>query len=576
MKKKSLSIRTIILGPVSILGIICIVSSVMALLNISSVNRNAATITDEYMASISKLSSIQEESQEIHKLALSHIVATDLESMISIVDTIREEEGKMDLLLEEYEEYLLEEDSENFRALKENYGELKNHIAKLMGLSALGDNENAFSCANNEVADTAADIKMRIDAMVQSANDGTQAARAQLDTVYRKAILQGVIFVVISVISLLFVIVSVMFKVISPLLNANKELDGIISSIDRREGDLTRRLDISGDNEIARLGKGINVFMDKLQGIFKILTEKTQTMEQVVNEVKGSVQTSNESVSDMSAMTEELAATMDQVSANADTINMNTSDVMAEVDGIALRTNEISQYSTDMKEHAVKLEKAARNNMETTGKKSSEILTVLKKAIDDSASINQIDSLSGDIMDIAEQTNLLSLNASIEAARAGQAGKGFAVVATEINQLAMASSDTANRIQQINSVVTEAVHNLAEHANSMVDYVNKEILPEFEEFLHSGEEYKKNATFIQETMEEFSQRTVRLQKTMKEITGSIDVIAVSIKEGADGVSSTTESTQMLLEDMQQISQRMDDNQSIAAMLKQETEVFVKL
>lgn len=78
----------------------------------------------------------------------------------------------------------------------------------------------------------------------------------------------------------------------------------------------------------------------------------------------------------------------------------------------------------------------ARSNMESTGTKVNEILEVLNRAIEDSNSVNQVNSLTDDILNIASQTNLLALNASIEATRAGDAGRGFAVVATEISQLA--------------------------------------------------------------------------------------------------------------------------------------------
>lgn len=576
MKKKGLSIKVFIFGPVIILGIVCILSSIMAMRNINNVNSNASAIADRYMAGITNLATIQEEAQEIHKLALSHIVATDLESMIGFVASVREEQEKMDAALENYGQHLPASDKESYEKLVASYGELKDYIASMIALSALGNNEKAFDCANNEVANTASDIKAAINTMTEAAQTGAQQARGELSDVYKGAIIQSIIFIVVSVGALFVVVLTVLLKVTRPLSQAQRELGEIIASIDRREGDLTRRVRTKGDDEIATLGKGINVFMDKLQNIFKILTDNTQTMDQVVNEVLSSVQTSNGSVSDMSALTEELAATMEQISSNASVINDNTSSVMHEVNGIARRTNEISQYSKEMKNHADQMERSARSNMQTTGAKVSEILTVLTKAIEDSDSINQIDSLSGEILNIADQTNLLSLNASIEAARAGEAGKGFAVVATEISQLATASSETANRIQQINSVVTEAVHNLAEHANSLVNYMNEEIMPEFQGFVSSGEDYKKNATFIQETMEEFAQRTDRLQGTMEEIAQSIDAIANSIQEGAEGVSSTTNSTQELLEDMQHISQRMDDNQAIASTLKQETEVFVKL
>ena len=194
--------------------------------------------------------------------------------------------------------------------------------------------------------------------------------------------------------------------------------------------------------------------MTKLQAIFKAVVTNSARMERVVDDVRQSVQTSNSSVSDLSALTEELSATMQDISENASVINTNTDNVAKEVELIAEKTDELTGYTKDMKAHAQSMESVARTNMESTDRKVSEILEVLQKAIEDSNSVKQVNSLTNDILNIASQTNLLALNASIEAARAGEAGRGFAVVASEISQLAAASQEAANNIQRINAVVT--------------------------------------------------------------------------------------------------------------------------
>ena len=578
MKKKKgyLSIKIIILVPVFILGFVSIISNITAISNIRNVNANASEIADEYMVSISKLGSIQEQTQGIHRLALSHIIATDLDTMISLVETIRAEQDELDALLADYEQYLMEEDRATYEQLLDNYENFKYQIGNLMAFSGSGDNEAAYACANGDLATYGTAMQANIDTMIASANTAAGEVRDQLSAVYKSSLLGNTITIGVSVLALAFALFSVMYKVIRPLTKTKREITDIIKDIDNREGDLTKRVSILSNDEIAALGNGINLFMGKLQDIFKMITANSKKMEEVVNEVLESVTTSNGSVSDLSALTEELAATMQEMSANASLINANAESVKDEVNAIAERTNEINEYTKEMKEHADGMENTARSNMESTSVKVSEILTVLNRAIEDSDSVSQVNTLTNDILNIASQTNLLALNASIEAARAGEAGKGFAVVATEISQLASASQAAANRIQQINSVVTAAVHNLADNATGLVNYMIDSILPEFESYVESGSEYKKNATYIENVMDEFKEKTDSLQKAMQEIAGSINTIANAIEEGVNGVSSAADSTQVLVGDMENITQHMDDNQSIAAALKRETEVFKKL
>lgn len=577
MKKQGrVSTKMIILIPVFILGIVSIVSCFLAVNNIRSVNDSATEIADRHMTCISQLGNLQEETQSIHIMGLSHIVATDLDSMIQLVADIRTEQEVLDGSLTEFETYVTDDLRSNYEAILTNFEGLKYEMANVLAYSANSNKEAAYALANGAISDYVNGMEENIVAIETVVNADAENAKNQLDSVYNSSLMISVVTIVISIISLAVAVFTVLKLVIAPLSKTQKEITGIIDDIDKREGDLTRRVSILSNREIAAVGSGINIFMGKLQNIFKIIIDNSSKMEKVVNEVRNNVMTSNNSVSDVSALTEELSATMQEMSDNAALINSNTESVAGEVNLIAERTSEINNYTKEMKEHADAMEAAARSNMESTGTKVNEILTVLNKAIEDSNSVNQVNSLTDDILNIASQTNLLALNASIEAARAGEAGKGFAVVATEISQLASASQEAANRIQQINSVVTQAVHNLADNANGLVKYMNDSILPEFEAFVESGSEYKAKASYIESVMNEFEEKTDSLKGTMVEIRGSIDTIAHAIEEGANGVSNAADSIQILVEDMDNISNRMDENLEIATDLKKETAIFTKL
>ena len=577
MKKKSyISTKFIILIPVFILGFVSVVSNILAVTNIKRVNANATQIANGYMSCISELGDIQKETLLIHRLGLSHIVATDLNTMISLVETIRSEQETLETYLDDFQEYVTDDNKAEYDALVSNYEGMKYELANLMAYSANNDNEAAYALANGKIADYSSAMQESIAAIRTNVSENADVAKEQLAAVYRTAIAASTASIIISVAALLATLICVFQLVIIPLLKTQKEITDIIEDIDKREGDLTRRVSVHANQEVAAVGNGINVFMDKLQDIFKVIVNNSTRMESVVGEVRDSVVTSNGSVSDLSALTEELSATMEEMSANASLINTNTESVKQEVDQIAERTSEINAYTREMKEHADSMEASARENMESTGAKVNEILTVLNQAIEDSKSVNQVNSLTDDILNIASQTNLLALNASIEAARAGEAGRGFSVVATEISQLAAASQEAANRIQQINRVVTEAVGNLTEHSNGLVQYMNDSILPEFEAFVDAGSAYREKATHIETIMGDFTEKTEVLKKTMAEIADSINTIAHAIEEGVKGVSSAADSTQVLVGDMEDITRHMDENQHIAADLKRETEVFKKL
>ena len=568
-----LSIKLLTLIPVCVLSFVCILSNIVAVHNIQSVNRTATTIADDYMAGIFNLSNIQRETQKLYSMALSHIIATDLDTMVELVGSILTEEELLDGMLSEYGAAVSPENAQAYEQLMSEYEMLKYAIVTLFGYSAAGRNQAAFELANNEITQYSESIQNAISVLNNKAQEDSEQARKDLDKAYYHAVLLNGTIMVISIFALIIALTVVLKRVVKPVVSAKNEISAIIAGLDQGHGDLTQRITIRSSDEIADLSRGINTFIDKLQEILKMIIENTHSMENVVSGVQESVQNSNDNASALSAVTQQLASTMSEVGVSAGIINQNASAIRTDVEEIALKSTSINDYTKQMHLSADQMESKARTYMEETGSRVSEILKVLNSAIEDSKSVDKVNSLTNDILSISGQTDLLALNASIEAARAGDSGRGFMVVAEEIRLLAEDSKAAANRIQDINRVVTDAVHNLARNANNLVLYLNESILPELGNFVQSGVQYRENASYIENVMNEFTDKTDRLKQTMDEIASSINSITQAIDEGAKGVSGAAESTQVLVRDMETISNQMMENQRIADTLETGTSIF---
>ena len=143
-----LSIKLLTLIPIFVLSFVCILSNIVAVHNIQNVNRTASTIADEYMTDIFQLSNIQRETQRLHSMALSHIIATDLDTMVELVDSILTEEALLDDMLSEYGTSVSATNVSNYEKLLDDYEKLKYTITTLFGYSAAGRNQAAFELAN--------------------------------------------------------------------------------------------------------------------------------------------------------------------------------------------------------------------------------------------------------------------------------------------------------------------------------------------------------------------------------------------------------------------------------------------
>ena len=157
-QNKKISTKIIIMIPVFILGIVSIFSNVWALRSLGNVNGAATVIADKSMSSVSKLADVEQETMQIHNLALSHIIATDLNAMIGLVEEIRDEEDILEQSLDDYEAYVDDDTQSDYQTICDNYKSLRDACSNVMAYSAAGNNSAAYELANGDLSSYAESI----------------------------------------------------------------------------------------------------------------------------------------------------------------------------------------------------------------------------------------------------------------------------------------------------------------------------------------------------------------------------------------------------------------------------------
>ncbi len=526
---KSIRLKHRLIIPIALLGIVALLSNILSVVNIRKVNASAADIVDDFMDSKSRLSQICLSSKDIHKMALSHIVATDYNTMITLVEQIKEEEAVLDGMLAEYESRLLPEERARYETLLADYASFKHALVRLVCASASHKTQDAYALANGDVAAFAGAMEADIESLDISVSEQIAGARERLSEVYLMSLTVGVAAVIACLL-----LVFADFKLI------NKYV-------------------------IVPLG-----------GVLKMIQESSGRISGMTGEVLKRARASRGSAADLSVIAGQLSSTIQKVAGNVSAINENAASVRMDVHNIAEECSAIKDYTARMNTRADAMQQSARSSAEIAAAKAEEILRSLNVAIEESRRVDRIKNLTGEILEISKQTWLIALNASVEASKAGEVGRGFAVVASEVRKLANSSQEAANRIQEINNTVTSAVYNLTENAQYLIDYMNRSVLTEFRSFVQTGSQYKEDAAYIRQAMNGFHEQTGHLENSMAEIADAINTITKAVDKGAEGIAGVAGNTRSLAGDMEDITRRMGVNKEVVEGLEKETAVFGNL
>ena len=561
------------LAILGVLYVATIMLDVMALGVIREFNSNLGNVYLKLEKSIGDTASAY---QQVQLYANLIYLKKDTDQRETLTGQLQDAIQRTDSYMDEIYRLSSESDDAELSAAYEAYQEVMDifldYSSQIYDKAAAGDNDGVWDMVNNilSVKTPVEEAKNAYENLVtEKADDAMTHSEIKINGTATFDYILIAVFVFIAGITT----INVSRTVVKPAKASGAALTGITQKIDANEGDLTERIPVYTHDEIGQMASGINHFIEQLQGIIKKLKEESGNMEKSVQSVMGQITDSNENVNNVSATMEEMAASMEEISATLGQLSTGSNEVLNEIQQMDNRVKDGVDLVRNIKEHAGTMYRKTLEGKENTSNTIEEIRIKLKKALEDSQSVQQINGMTEEILAITSQTNLLSLNASIEAARVGEAGKGFAVVAGEIRGLADSSTQTANNIQNISDIVTEAVARLAGNAEEILKFIDENVMKDYDDFVHVVEQYEQDADNVNEILEVFAANTTDINQTMEAMNTGINDISVVVEDNAKGVTNVADNVVTLAAAIGAIQQETTGNQEISRRLNVEVSRF---
>lgn len=351
----------------------------------------------------------------------------------------------------------------------------------------------------------------------------------KLDTVRTLIIILGFVFLLLGV-GVGLVLSGLIAKPIIAITNSLKTIAA---------GDFTEEISpnlLKTKDEIGSLAKSLNTMQHSIKNVVYTVKNETAEVSKSVEIEESSMSELLSHIEEVSAITEELSAGMEQTAASAQEMNAVSTEIEKAIESIAERAQDGSNTANEISSRAKALKEGAKASQQYAFEIYKSSGNSLNEAIQQSHQVEQINTLSDAIMQITSQTNLLALNAAIEAARAGEAGKGFAVVADEIRKLAEDSKNSVTEIQRVTREVVNSVENLTANSTKILDFINNQVLKDYETLVKTSEMYDNDSIVIDNIVTDLSATTEELSSSIQNMLKAINEITVATSEGAEGTS----------------------------------------
>ncbi|WP_455719237.1 methyl-accepting chemotaxis protein [Agathobacter sp.] len=350
------------------------------------------------------------------------------------------------------------------------------------------------------------------------------------------------------------------------------KLTAVINDISQLNMTDEHEIPITKD-EIGVMGTALKHMKEQLNGIITELNGISGKLVSDSNTLYDISENVTDASTNNSATNEELAASMESTSQSTEEVTNSVLNMNNSANEVATKINEGANLTAGAMEKANDIHDRTNSAREETLRVYDTIKETSEKAIVDAKQVEKINELAKAIQDIADETTLLSLNASIEAARAGDQGRGFAVVASEIANLASESTATGANIVTIVAQVNSSVETLTQCLVDVLDFLENKVMNDYDSFMVSSDEFSSVTRSIEDFMNQANSEVEQLRSAIGKITESMDAINQNINECSVGINDIANKTTEVVELTSESFERSTNCKDSAAELQDITSRF---
>ena len=377
---------------------------------------------------------------------------------------------------------------------------------------------------------------------------------------------QMILFLVCAVIILCIVSYIIINKLLRPMKEIDKSLVEL-QNLDITEKpamqNFANRSDELGDisNATETLAGSLREITGTLKEYCDILDDKAEHLQDTASNLVDNVTDDTATTEELSAQLENTNEVMTDISSQIENINGAVGGIVDNIDASVTTSSSVLESASYMKNKSIAAYESGQDTLTRTRVSVEEVIEKL-------GSLGKINDLASEILSISSQTNLLSLNASIEAARAGDAGRGFAVVADEIGTLADNSQNTAATIQALCAEANDSIKVVNSCFESILNFISEDVVGQFKEFAEKSTEYSEEVMNIQTSLSEIKSMVDDLETAVTGINGNIRNVTEITNDNRLAINNIVEKNESTTNIAGELQKQSDENKELAMRLEE--------